>query len=113
MSFLGYRFDSEKRRMADDLTILDLRKAAFSNGYAIAVHGSRGPKDLDLIACPWSDPVIPHDDLVVRLARAGKLLIHTKPCQQDGKPHGRKAYLLIRESDGRVIDLSVMPVGAP
>lgn len=113
MSFLSYRFNSEKRRVADDHTILDMRQAAFANGYAIAVHGSRGPKDLDLIACPWSESVIPHDDLVQRLARASKLLIHTRPAGQAEKPHGRKAYLLIRESDGRIIDLSVMPVGSP
>lgn len=61
-----------------------LTRAAKSNGYALAVHGSMR-RDLDLVAVPW-------------------------PGTQDPaqKPHGRLAWA-IHLGGGPYIDLSVMP----
>lgn len=97
-----------------------IQEAARAVGYAVAVHGSL-ERDLDLVACPWTDKAKPERDLVkaIRLAVAkelgGKCLSSADFTE---KPHGRHAYTLLLFSDSCVeshagshpfIDLSVMP----
>ena len=86
-------------------------------GWTIAVHGSRGIKDLDLIAVPWTDAAAPHEELIMALlAGVPRLLIHAKADLSWGvekKPHGRIAVLFSRfPFPGRLIDLSIMPRAA-
>lgn len=100
---------SAKRHAADDATIDALWKAGFQNGYAVAVHGSRGPKDLDIIAVAWADVCCSADELIESFCHCGKLLVRMRPGEKPDKPHGRRAYILIRMEDRRVIDVSVMP----
>jgi hypothetical protein len=103
---------SAKRHAADDATIDALWKAGFQNGYAVAVHGSRGPKDLDIIAVPWANVCCGVDELIEAFCHCGKLLVRMRPGQKPDKPHGRRAFILIRMDDLRIIDVSVMPPNA-
>lgn len=49
------------------LTVLPgLVQVAREHGYALAVHGSLA-RDLDLIACPWTDDAAPAEYLVETL----------------------------------------------
>lgn len=98
------------------------RNVGYQEGYAIGLHGS-GIRDLDLIACPWTetacDPVIFANHLVSCLELA---TIHARfvdegiegaqemakwpaPCL---KPHGRLAVTIFVECQF-YIDLSIMP----
>lgn len=99
---------SRARHQADERTIALFRTRAYSHGYAIAVHGSRGPKDLDLVAIPWMPNASSVDALITDLA-SPEYPIAIRPRDQVEKPHGRRAYILIRLADHRHIDLSVMP----
>lgn len=100
--------------------ISPIREAARALGYAVGVHGSL-ERDLDLIACPWTDEAADEGALIeaVRLAvqttLGGKCWKSEKPT---GKPHGRRVWtLLLAPSIGvqstaglhPFIDLSVMP----
>lgn len=105
----NYTGASSKRHRTDNDTIIAARNACFLNGYALAVHGSRGPKDLDLIACPWVEHCVGAEEIAKSIAFVAGLSIRTGPTQAASKPHGRLAWILIREKDGRLIDLSVMP----
>ena len=99
---------SRARHLADDRTIALFRTRAYSRGYAIAVHGSRGPKDLDLVAIPWTPHASSVDVLITDLA-SPDYPVAIRPRDAAEKPHGRLAYILIRMSDHRHIDLSIMP----
>jgi hypothetical protein len=47
--------------------------------------------------------------LIEAFCHCGKLLVRMRPGEKADKPHGRKAYILIRMADRRLIDVSVMP----
>lgn len=96
-----------------------LTRAAKSNGYALAVHGSMR-RDLDLVAIPWTDEAAPAQEAVDAIIKAsgGYLLEREiKPAHPEGwpgtldpaqKPHGRLTWS-IHLGSGSYIDLSVMP----
>jgi len=82
------------------------RCIAWSEGYALAVHGSF-TRDLDLLAVPWADHACDAEHLVDRIADACGLKPNGHP--PGDKPHGRRAWTLLFPAfgDPRFIDLSV------
>lgn len=97
-----------------------LVEVARSLGYALCVHGSL-VRDLDLVACPWTDEAADPPDLVLALAEAsGGVFIDGSRANPDGsfvqvsayeptqKPHGRLAWTVHTGAE-MWIDLSVMP----
>jgi hypothetical protein len=85
----------------------ELRKAAWRLGYAIAIHGSMN-RDMDLVAVPWDEWAVPHDELAAGLAKAVNSMIRTEPTQG---LYGRIGYV-IPLNGVYYIDLSVMPRGS-
>lgn len=83
------------------------RCIAWSEGYALAMHGSF-TRDLDMIAVPWTDTACDPEKLVARIADVADLSVNGKPGK---KPHGRLAYTLMFKgfADPRWVDLSVLP----
>ena len=80
-------------------------------GYALGVHGSQA-RDLDIIACPWTEQAVDAEELVKRLAATCREA--TGWGYQNGhkwtdKPHGRRAITIVGSSDVH-LDLSVMPL---
>jgi hypothetical protein len=99
-------------RRAYHLTIDAIRDAAKAKGYAIGVHGSLS-RDIDLIACPWTDGAAPPEELAEAVRRAAAGAIPGGNCwakQGDPKPkpHGRQAWSFYFAAGG-YIDLSIMP----
>lgn len=89
------------------------RAIAWSEGYAIAMHGSF-TRDLDLIAIPWADRVCDPEHLVNRIVDAAGL--RNKSHSNPGiKPHGRLAWTLHLPAfgDPRWVDLSVVQNARP
>lgn len=84
------------------------RLIAWSEGYAIMMHGSF-TRDLDLLAVPWDERATDPEHLVRRIETATKLCAIAKP--PTVKPHGRLAWTLVfpKFGDPRFVDLSVMP----
>ena len=84
------------------------RVLAWSEGYALMMHGSF-TRDLDLLAVPWTDRASEPEHLIQRIAAATKLKIIDKAPSE--KPHGRLAWTLIFPAfgDPRFVDLSAMP----
>lgn len=84
------------------------RTLAWSEGYAIAFHGSF-TRDLDLVAIPWTDSACEPEHLARRIEQAADLKLNGHPPTQ--KPHGRLAFTLLLSTfaDPRFVDLSVMP----
>ena len=83
------------------------RCIAWSEGYALAVHGSF-TRDLDVIAIPWAAKPCEPAKLAVRVAyRTGMRLVDDKPTERE---HGRLAWTIMFEdgADPRWIDFSVM-----
>ena len=103
----------EHRHQRDAATITNLRIIARRHGYNLVVHGSRSPKDLDLIAIPWTAKAIAPLRLIRMFVKQEKLwrgerISETKAGELvPNKPHGRMAYILIRPTDQRHIDLSI------
>lgn len=103
----------------DENMIWLIRREALNHGYAIAVHGSRGPKDLDLVAVPWTDKAIGAEALVREICqlcsgldKSGNSMRYFVSSEKyESKPHGRKAFILVNMYTHRIIDLSVMPRG--
>lgn len=95
------------------------RLVGYAEGYAITLHGS-GIRDLDLVACPWTDKACDPDMLVKRLIdelNLGKITARSVDAvPQEGecwpapclKPHGRLAVTIFVERLFHV-DLSIMP----
>ncbi len=81
-----------------------LRDRARELGYALGVHGSLA-RDLDLIACPWTETASSPEDLAEALrAKVGGVL----GSKGHERPHGRRIFV-IHLGGGPYIDLSVMP----
>lgn len=77
---------------------------ARDNGYALALHGSMA-RDLDVLACPWTDDAVSPDKLVRAFAKATGGYIKGDAFS---KPHGRLAYVIVLHDD-MYLDVSVMP----
>jgi hypothetical protein len=98
-------------RVALDLVIEPMRRAARHLGYAIAVHGSLA-RDIDLVAIPWTERAETAEKLVETLV--GVVAGVFGGCLKAGdvveKPHGRRAWKLLGWAGDYIdIDLSVMP----
>lgn len=104
----------EWRHQRDADTISSLRTIARRHGYNLVAHGSRGPKDLDLIAIPWTVKAIAPLRLIRMFVKQEKLWRGERVSESKtgelapNKPHGRMAYILIRPTDQRHIDLSII-----
>lgn len=99
-------FGPKVRPLAYVLHVPRLTETARQHGYALAVHGSL-QRDLDLIACPWSEVVSEPEVLIRALCqRVGGFMLPTETAMN--KPHGRKAWM-IHLGAGLYIDLSIMP----
>lgn len=85
-----------------------LAREARKQGYALALHGSMG-RDLDVIACPWTDEAVPAEELVEALRAATSSLISKSDANPTPKPHGRLSWVLHLTGSGTYIDLSVLP----
>lgn len=81
-----------------------LVKVARSHGYALAVHGSLA-RDLDIIACPWTEDAADPEVLVEALRERVGGVTDSKVTP---RPHGRQGYV-IHLGGGPYIDLAVMP----
>lgn len=103
-----------------ELLIDPLRKRARELGYAIGVHGTL-KRDIDLIACPWSNEAVDAKTLaealrLVALEVVGAAYMippeNEDPFHLAGcpgmKPHGRLCWTF-HMGGGPYIDLSVMP----
>lgn len=88
-----------------------LAREAKKKGYALALHGSMA-RDLDVIACPWTDEAVPAEELVESLRSVCDAWKSDGDPNPTIKPHGRKAWVLHFVGSGTYIDLSVMPVGS-
>lgn len=86
--------------------------AARDCGYALALHGTM-TRDMDIIACPWTEDATSTDRLIREFANiTGGYYRHQKP---KANPHGRMSYALVLDNcagDAVYIDISVMPRGA-
>lgn len=95
----------------------EIRVAAKSLGYAIAVHGSMR-RDLDLLAVPWVEEAKDPQELVQFIADAVQGFIIgavTDTGEMRGptpKPHGRLAWSICWGGKA-FIDLSVFPPSLP
>lgn len=96
-----------------------IQEVAKKFGYAIGLHGSMS-RDLDLIACPWTDAAAPEEVLVEAIREAVDGSIRNDPPTEGNKydattrngnelPHGRKAWSIYFSGHRFYIDLSVMP----
>jgi len=63
------------RRRQDKRIIAAVRPIARRCGYAIGIHGSQGPKDLDLIAAPWTPAAVSAEELIAALTTEPGLLL--------------------------------------
>lgn len=95
------------------------RCIAWSEGYAIMMHGSF-TRDLDLLAVPWDERATDAEHLIRRIvADLEDLDILVKDpnaaSQASQKPHGRLAWTLTFKAfgDPRFIDIGVMPRISP
>lgn len=84
------------------------RCLAWSEGYALAMHGSF-TRDLDLIAIPWANHACEPEHLVARFMDLTGLLSSGHPPSL--KPHGRRVwtFLFPEMADPRFVDFGVMP----
>lgn len=90
-----------------------LREVAKDCGYAIAVHGSMA-RDLDLLACPWTDdaiePKVLAESVRIRLELCTGEKWYARSDDPGRKPHGRMAWNFVPGcGGGTFVDLSVMP----
>lgn len=88
----------------------DLVPIAKSLGYALMIHGSMS-RDLDLLACPWTEDAVPAAALVEALlhklqAWVGQTM--TGQASISDKPHGRRAWSIMLGGHA-VLDISIMP----
>ena len=105
-AMLADPFGPKVRPIAYVLHVPRLAETARQHGYALAVHGSL-QRDLDLLACPWSEVASAPEELIHALCRrVGGFMLEGEKAME--KPHGRRAWI-IHLGAGLYIDLSVMP----
>ena len=89
-----------------------LRLKARELGYALGVHGSI-KRDIDIIACPWTEKAVDAEALVEALRVETEAIIgfavygNDGPWPRNDKPHGRLCWTI--HFNGTYLDLSVMP----
>lgn len=88
-----------------------LVEVARGMGYALALHGSM-TRDLDLVACPWTEDAVPAEDLAAAIDAGVRWTTTGIMTGPEAKPHGRQAWCIPLMA-GAYIDLSVMPRVAP
>lgn len=83
-----------------------IRALAKEVGYAVGVHGSL-ERDLDLMACPWTEGAVPPMALAEHIAAGmnGRVLDY----ERQDKPLGRWACNIAVDGWFKLIDLSVAP----
>ncbi len=102
------------------LIVARFRGVAREHGYALAEHGSKA-RDLDLIACPWTDDALSAEELVAALGSIDGVTLKTIGSSLQtfpvAKPHGRLGWVFLFDRNHRdmpkYIDLSVMPRTSP
>lgn len=84
------------------------RCIAWGSGYALLLHGT-ATRDLDILACPWTETAREAEYLAQRIADVCDLNVLAGPSP---KPHGRLTWTLTFKGfgDPRFIDLSIMPM---
>jgi hypothetical protein len=94
-------------------TIDYLREVAKQHGYALAVHGTMA-RDLDLVACPWTEDAVAGAVLAEALRRKLELCsgdVWSFEIGNGVKPHGRIAWTIVPHCGGGMyVDLSIMPL---
>lgn len=72
-----------------------LKEVALKYGYNLVVHGSMN-RDLDLIAIPWNEELLPHEDMIKEMSEliGGEILINDDRRIYSDKPHGRIVYVI-------------------
>lgn len=81
-----------------------IRELAKEVGYAIGEHGSK-ERDLDLIACPWTEDAVGSHVLLTHLEKG----LNARCINMEIKPHGRLGISLQIDGYFKLIDLSIMP----
>ena len=76
-------------------------------GYALGLHGSLR-RDLDLIACPWTNEAISAEELKDKILDSLNGVFVHEVGKMGIKPHGRVVYTIFLDNHG-FIDLSIMP----
>jgi len=91
----------------------NIQRIAREHGYALGLHGSMN-RDLDLIACPWTEEAATAEVLVAAIMHAvdgdfapWDIEAGNNPCV---KPHGRRAWSIYFSGHQFYIDLSIMPL---
>lgn len=110
-----YQTNAAKLGAIYDTALIHARAAAFSCGYALAVHGSE-MRDLDLIAVPWTDEATDAEALIEKIVALTGGRIGDRPDEQ--RPHGRRAWSIHLNNEHTLgnfkpvlpyLDISVMP----
>ena len=88
------------------------RCIAWSEGYALTIHGSF-TRDLDVIAVPWTDKPCAPIKLLRRLVYSNAMRLSAE--EPSVRNHGRLAWTLLfpDPDDPRWIDFSIIPPHVP
>lgn len=76
----------------------NLKEIALKYGYNLVLHGSLN-RDLDLIAIPWQEVILPHEPMIKEFAECigGYIMQDSEPDKRvefERKFHGRKNYII-------------------
>lgn len=95
----------------------ELKEIALKYGYNLVLHGSLN-RDLDLIAIPWEQEVLPREEMVEEFANyLGGYIMLQDGFKSKGTYHGRQIYvininrMLDKEGNDKqyYLDISIMP----
>src|SRR5690606_35679305 len=98
----------------------ELKEIALKYGYNLVLHGSLA-RDLDLIAIPWQEVVLPHGEMIEEFAKTVGGRIMYQPTETNHVTfttthHGRMHYVInlnrggwTNEDPQWYLDISVMP----
>lgn len=86
-----------------------IQQIAADHGYAVALHGSM-QRDFDVLCVPWVEGATSAKTLIESLADEfscvyGRSIVHGP----EDKPHGRRAWSIIINGQGRYLDVSITP----
>jgi len=72
-----------------------LKEVALKYGYNLTIHGSMN-RDLDLIAFPWNEEILPYEDMIKEMSEliGGEILLNDDMRLYSDKPHGRIVYII-------------------
>ncbi len=93
---------------------IDLKEIALKYGYNLVLHGSLN-RDLDLIAIPWKQEVLPYGEMVEEFSKClgGEIMLQDGN-KSSGTYHGRRIYIINVNRSGSIdpqyyLDISIMP----